>query len=126
MHEIVLHLLELLQQRDVAQHGGRADGLAVRRDHRHHRGLSRAPVRERQLHGARGWRLEEPAQVFVLDGLSEQPAQQGLRHEPEHRAHSGIGQQHDAVEIDHEDGVGGAAEDGGQRAALVGQRLVRA
>ncbi len=65
VHEIGLHLLELLEQRDVPEDRGQADRLAVLGGHDDEAGLGGAPVGQRQLRDARPAGLEEPAERLV-------------------------------------------------------------
>jgi hypothetical protein len=123
--EVVLHLLQVLEQRDVAQDGGEADRLAVLGGDEHEARLGGTPVGERELHHARLSDLEETAQRLVLDRLDEGPAGHGLRRHPQHRACGRVGEEHEPVLPDHHHRVGGAGQDRGQGPALVGQRLVR-
>ena len=124
--QLVLHVLELFEQGDVAEDGGQAHHLAIGRAHGYHARLGRAPVGQRHLSRPRAPRFQQRAERLLRQRIGEREAGDGLGLEVQHRPDGGVGEEHDTVLVGHDDGVLHAADHRGERAPLIRQGLVGA
>jgi len=117
VHEVVLHLVEMLQQGDVAQDGGHANRLAVRGDDGDEARLGRPAVAQRHLDRPGPVRLEQAAEGLVTGHVDQAAPDHGVGNEAEHGADRTVGQQDEPAVVQHDHGVRGAAEHGRERCA---------